>query len=200
MSNLTFLEKRKFEQLLGMDSGYVSDFSHRTFSEFVLDSTGIDIFDERYNYHSGSKANRLRAFWQTEDNGLVGKLMGDMLDYCDSKGDLNETCRLIVTRLLRDSPVPQRNDSHCIQESSEARKRSQELEQLKKEFSHLTVEKDRNKAGLELERLLNCLFKIFELRPRQPFRVVGEQIDGSFELGGQVYLLESKWENHPLPG
>src|SRR6185312_13765504 len=47
--------------------------------------------------------------------------------------------------------------------------------------------------------LLNSLFDIYGLHPRQPFRVVGEQIDGSFELEGQIYLLESKWENHPLP-
>jgi hypothetical protein len=28
---------------------------------------------------------------------------------------------------------------------------------------------------------------------------VGEQIDGSFQLDGHIYLLESKWERHPLP-
>ena len=28
---------------------------------------------------------------------------------------------------------------------------------------------------------------------------MGEQIDGSFELEGQIYLLEAKWEKHPLP-
>ena len=80
MSDLTFVEKRKFEQFLGMSSGYVLDFSNRTFAEFVLDSTGRDIFDARYKYASGSKANRLRAFWQKEDNALVGKLMNDLLD------------------------------------------------------------------------------------------------------------------------
>ncbi|PYT91428.1 MAG: hypothetical protein DMG36_18475 [Acidobacteria bacterium] len=62
MSDLTSAEKRKFEQLLGMRSGYVLDFSNRTFTEFVLDSTGRDIFDSRYEYASASKANRLRAF------------------------------------------------------------------------------------------------------------------------------------------
>jgi hypothetical protein len=45
---------------------------------------------------------------------------------------------------------------------------------------------------------LNRLFEILELQPRQPFRVVGEQIDGSFQLDGEIYLLESKWEKHPL--
>ena len=38
MSDLTFTEKRKFEQLLKMGSGYVLDFSNRSFAEFVLDT------------------------------------------------------------------------------------------------------------------------------------------------------------------
>jgi hypothetical protein len=36
------------------------------------------------------------------------------------------------------------------------------------------------------------------LAPREPFRVTGEQIDGSFELDNEVYLLEAKWEAKPL--
>jgi hypothetical protein len=63
MSNLTFTEKRRFEQLLGMETGYVLDFTNRTFAEFIRDSTGRDIYDARYHYESGSKANRLRAFF-----------------------------------------------------------------------------------------------------------------------------------------
>src|SRR6266851_8542938 len=101
MSNLTFTEKRKLEQLLGMKTGYVLDFSDRTFAEFVSDATGRNIFDERYNYASGSKANRLRAFWQKEDNATVGKLMEEMLDYKGGNGPLDEVCRLIVARLLK---------------------------------------------------------------------------------------------------
>jgi len=52
MSNLTYAEKRKFEQLLGMNSGYVLDFTNRGFKEFVFDSTGRDIYDARYDYAS----------------------------------------------------------------------------------------------------------------------------------------------------
>ncbi len=69
----------------------------------------------------------------------------------------------------------------------------------KEDFLRLAAEDDRNKAGLALEKLLNQLFELFMLRPRQPFRVIGEQIDGSFELDGQIYLLESKWERNALP-
>ena len=76
---------------------------------------------------------------------------------------------------------------------------SQALRELKEEFFQLAGDADRSRAGLALERLLNRLFEIFDLQPRQPFRVVGEQIDGSFQLDGQIYLLESKWEKRPLP-
>jgi predicted nucleic-acid-binding Zn-ribbon protein len=62
MSSLTAVEKRRFEQFLGMASGYVLDFSNHSFQEFTRDSCGRDIYDELYNQGSGSKANRLRAF------------------------------------------------------------------------------------------------------------------------------------------
>ncbi len=186
MSDLTFVEKRKFEQFLGMGTGYVLDFSNRTFREFVLDSTGLDIFDSRYyDYASGSKANRLRAFWQKEDNALVGKLMKDLLDCVETEGAVKETCRLIVGRLLSESPAANSTVQNKEQ-PSEHLIRSKELAQLKESFYRLAVESDRNKAGLALEQLLNRLFTIYQLQPR-------------FELDGEIYLLESKWEKHPLP-
>ena len=200
MSNLTFLEKSKFEKLLGMESGYVLDFSNRSFAEFVLDSTGRNIYDQRYDYASGSKANRLRAFWQKEENAVVGKLMNDMLDYHGETGSLQEVCRLIVARLSGTSAGRENaNGGQPHADLLQEQQRSRALSRLKDEFLRLAVEPDRNAAGLALEKLLNELFELFELKPRQPFRIVGEQIDGSFELAGQVYLLESKWEKNPLP-
>jgi len=111
MSDLTNIEKRKFEQLLNMGSGYVLDFSNRTFDEFITDSIGCNIYESRYDYGSGSKANRLRCFWQLEGNNIIGKLMGDMLDYGAENGlfankeVLLDACRKIVVRLLQGSPV-----------------------------------------------------------------------------------------------
>lgn len=200
MSDLTFIEKSKFEQLLGMKTGYVADFTNRAFAEFIRDSTGKNIYDTRYDYESGSKANRLRAFWQKEDNRVVGKLMNDMLEYVGGSGPLQDACHRIIARLLQDSAVqPNRNGSEQKKHYSQQQQRSQTLSRLKEDFFRLAAESDRNKAGLALEKLLNELFGLFDLRPRQPFRVIGEQIDGSFELDGQVYLMESKWERDALP-
>jgi len=81
MSNLSIIEKRKIEKLLDMGGGYVLDFSNRTFQESVIDSVGIDIYDEKYAHSSGSKANRLRAFWDQEPGHIVGKLILDLLEH-----------------------------------------------------------------------------------------------------------------------
>lgn len=74
----------------------------------------------------------------------------------------------------------------------------QQLDELRRELEALTIQDDRQAAGLVLERLMNRLFALSELAPRQPFKLVGEQIDGSFDLDHEVYLLEAKWEKSPM--
>jgi len=113
MSDLTFAEKRLFERLLGMGSGYLLNFSDRTFSEFVCDSIGLNIYGEKYNYASGSKANRMRGFWKNEEsNRVVGKLMKDLLDYVELEfpghdAQLLAECRRTVAKLLQNTTVPE---------------------------------------------------------------------------------------------
>jgi hypothetical protein len=133
-------------------------------------------------------------FWQKEDNRVGGELMNAMLDYIGETGPNIEMCRLIVERLLGHVPV-----QPMQKQSSQQQQVSKMLAELKEEFIRLAAQADRNRAGLSLEKLLNRLFEVFQLQPRQAFRVVGEQIDGSFEMDGQIYLLESKWEKYPLP-
>ena len=163
-----------------MGSGYVLDFTNRKFAEFILDTTGRNIYDPRYDNTSGSKAHRLRMFWQKEDNRLVGKLMGDLLDYLGETGPRVEICRLIVARLNGTT-----SPSQTIPRTQETPKPqlSATLLELQQEFCDLAIERDRAKAGLALEKLLHRLFALFQLHPRQPFRVVGEQIDGSIRTG-----------------
>jgi restriction endonuclease Mrr len=40
---------------------------------------------------------------------------------------------------------------------------------------------------------LTDLFAAYELAPRGAFRLTGEQIDGSFRLNAETYLVEAKW-------
>jgi len=50
------------------------------------------------------------------------------------------------------------------------------------------------RRGYEYERFLTKLFDAYDLKPRTPFKLVGEQIDGSFRLHGETYLVEAKWQ------
>lgn len=117
MSDLTSIEKMKLEKYLGMGSGYVLDFSNRTFQEFIFENIRIDIFDAKYASASGSKANRLRAFWKKEPNYLVGKLIEDFIEYWgvrklisfssnqEDDSALQDECLIIAHRLKENSPV-----------------------------------------------------------------------------------------------
>ncbi|WP_137935532.1 restriction endonuclease [Mesorhizobium comanense] len=49
--------------------------------------------------------------------------------------------------------------------------------------------------GYAFEKFLHELFAVYDLAPRGSFRNTGEQIDGSFALEGETYLLEAKWQN-----
>ena len=103
MAKLSAIEKRRCERFFDMGSGYVLDFSNRTFREFILDSVGIDIYEEKYDYWSGSKANRLRAFWNQEPDPIVGKLLLDLLEYWRSqKEEMGEEISLSEENLYRE--------------------------------------------------------------------------------------------------
>lgn len=109
MSDLNSIEKRKLEKLFQMGGGYVLDFSNRTLAEFVAESTGRDLYSEKYDYASGSKANRIRAFWAKEPNHVVGTLIKDLLEYCRPTGaDVDpqfQECERIAARMLQSAPV-----------------------------------------------------------------------------------------------
>jgi hypothetical protein len=85
MKNLSFTNKSLLEKYLEMQSGYVLDFTDRTFGLFVVDSVGVDIHDEKYQTHGTSKANKLRTFLQVESESLCKKLLSDICEYWQSK-------------------------------------------------------------------------------------------------------------------
>lgn len=81
MSSLKSLEKEQFESLFGMNGGYALEFSNRTFARFFEESANVDIYDAKYERNGSSKANRLRTFWDTEDDQIVGKVLAELIDY-----------------------------------------------------------------------------------------------------------------------
>lgn len=181
MSDLTYIEKSKFEKLFGMSSGYVLDFINRTFSEFVLDSTGKDIYSSRYEYASGSKANRLRAFWNQEPNHVVGKLMSDLLEYYSELGGepkakvLFENCSEIVKRLLQGAPVP---DIDAIEPNAGGRS----FERLAQSVRDAI---DRNEPEEGLDRLHTFVVKYL--------RVICEKHGISTERGKPLHSLMGEY-------
>ena len=52
--------------------------------------------------------------------------------------------------------------------------------------------------GYAFEKFLTDTFESFGLAPRGAFRLVGEQIDGSFVLHHETFLLEAKWQNEKI--
>jgi hypothetical protein len=117
MADLSYADKRIIEKLMGMGSGYVLDFSNRTFEEFVYDAIGINIYESKYDFESGSKANRLRAFFKLDSNYRVGTLLEAFCEYWNSQVGLYSStfdsndqylcdkCKEIAIRLKQDSII-----------------------------------------------------------------------------------------------
>jgi hypothetical protein len=58
-------EMQVVERVLNMRTGYVLDFSDRTFDEFVAHEVGVDATAPRFSVDGGSKARRLRRIIPT---------------------------------------------------------------------------------------------------------------------------------------
>ena len=71
------------------------------------------------------------------------------------------------------------------------------MDDLRQRFYGLTWDRDRQKAGRELQTILYEIFVLEGLGAGAPFRVIGEEIDGSFVLDNEIYLIEAKWEKDP---
>jgi len=100
MSSLTDIDKRYLEKILGMEGGYVLDFSDATFGEFFR-RHNIDIHGNKYQTSGTSKAKKMRSFWEQEPDGVVGGILKEMLDSYEADCDLND--RAIDSGLLEKS-------------------------------------------------------------------------------------------------
>jgi hypothetical protein len=69
---------------------------------------------------------------------------------------------------------------------------------LKDDFSRLVMESNAQKRGFAFEKFLSSLFTLFDLEPKESFRIIGEQIDGAFTFDGNDFLLEAKWQEKPI--
>lgn len=194
------IDFRLIEELFDMSSGYVLDFTNPTFSQFFSDELGIDIDDPRYSAEGSSKAKRLRYYLRVSDAQARVCVLTALWQYrsaCRRRSGLEESFPNAENEfqdLLKRMGGTQFDTSDSpSRSSSSAQPDPAALEQLK--LTLLEVSRLEPQArGYAYEGFLNQLFAVNGLAPRGSFRIVGEQIDGSFELGGETYLLEAKWQ------
>jgi hypothetical protein len=110
MADLNFAERRAIEECFGMRSGYVLDFTDRTFNEFISDAVARNIDNGNYASHGSSKANRLRAFFKVEPNHVVGTLIASLIEHARSIANPPSdtalaTCQRAAERLKQSAPV-----------------------------------------------------------------------------------------------
>ncbi|MGI2146076.1 TIR domain-containing protein [Shewanella frigidimarina] len=113
MATLAKRDIRILETYLQMSGGHLLDFSHRTLAEF-FEYYSIDIDEAQYQVGSGSKANRMRGFWQTNSDMVVGRVLKGLIEYYDEKrasgsnidtsgysDELRDKCLKIANQLSR---------------------------------------------------------------------------------------------------
>ncbi|KYG61130.1 hypothetical protein AZI85_09250 [Bdellovibrio bacteriovorus] len=71
---------------------------------------------------------------------------------------------------------------------------------LREQFLGLQGISNSQQRGFAFEKFLSNFFEVESLQPRGSFKIVGEQIDGSFIFQHNTHLLEAKWTKDPCAG
>lgn len=107
-------------------------------------------------------------------------------------------------KLEKDEERRKRIEQQDAVVAGEQQRRTQR-QKVKADLFSLFGEEDAHKRGKALERVLNELFRCYDMLVREAFSIKGksgegviEQIDGLIELEGQLYLVEMKWWNTPI--
>ncbi|MGE3509628.1 MAG: restriction endonuclease [Vicinamibacterales bacterium] len=191
------------DRLFGMGGGYVLDFTDRTFRAFLVEELGIDIDEPKYSQEGSSKAKRLRYFLKSCGPDLRVKTLCALWDYRETNrrrsGDEEsvpnaETEFWAMVERLGGSR-PRAKASPPVAPAAAAISLS--LSHALRDKLLAVSRRDPQARGFAYEGFLRELFDAHGLAPRASFRLIGEQIDGSFELSGETYLLEAKWQGLP---
>jgi len=193
------LDMQLIEDLFEMGDGYVLHFSNRTFAEFFTDEMEIDIYDARYAVDGNSKAKRLRYFLNNVDDETRIKTLLALWEYREahmrrsrleeSYPDAESEFYSLIERLGGSQSAPTHTDA--LNSETVTTVDANALKTKLVEISQLEPQP----RGFAFEKFLKDLFEAHGLAPRASFRLQGEQIDGSFQLSSETYLLEAKWTN-----
>jgi hypothetical protein len=200
MAKIRPIDMTTIDQILGMESGYVLDFSDRTFAEFFAGELNIDINDDAYYAEGNSKAKRLRYFLKQADTDLTVRTLRALWDYREARRQQRDTGETVVNAQGRLLDIIERlTGAKPSIEPVLARPAYNwpAIAQMRQQLHDLANHTPQQR-GFLFEALLKSTFDLFGMRARDPFRNRGEQIDGSFELANEIYLLEAKWLNTPV--
>lgn len=198
MPNIRTIDMMFLDDLFEMGGGYVLNFSNSTFSRFFADELNVDIDDPVYAEQGGSKGKRLRCFLQKVNVPTVVRTLKALWEYREAirqREGKPETVQNAQGRLL--SLINRLEGKSDAQPAAQAPKPAfdrPKLLALRKDLIKL-VQLTPQARGYAFETLLRDLFNVFGLEAREPFRLRGEQIDGSFLLQGETYLVEAKWQD-----
>lgn len=140
MANIKESDKRILESLLGMQSGYVLDFTNATFYHFFLNNFKIDINLPKYSSYGDSKAKRLRAFWDLESDQIVGKALIELIE-------VSKSINLTQQKKLTENEIELQNKAILIANSLLGiKKKNIDFEEtiddfLNKDFEDVSLEK-----------------------------------------------------------
>lgn len=204
MANFKSTEMRFLDAIFDMGGGFVLDFSNRTMGEFFMELE-IDISHEMFSKDGTSKARRLRCLLQNADHPTVIRVLEALWKHRQSIREERRTEEDVVNAegrflSLLESIRSPGHHATVVQNPFAAASiidQGQVLDALRKRLYDLR-DLPPQKRGYEFERFLKDLFDSSRLQARSPFSLIGEQIDGSFQLGNETYLIEAKWVRDPI--
>src|SRR5258708_6024151 len=81
MPNLRSIDMLLVDDLFNMHSGYVLNFSDRTFAQFFAEELDLDIDDPKWSQGGTSKAKRLRYFLHNVDKKTAVRTLKSLWEY-----------------------------------------------------------------------------------------------------------------------
>ena len=188
------------DKVFGMEGGYVLDFSNRTFAEFFHEELGVDIDDPRWEAQGGSKAKRLRYYLRQADRKTALNTLNALWEYRDASSvtanypELEDTLRTAYFRIVERLGGKPAEPAVPAVARGEQRVDAAITSALASRLLQVSI-MDPQARGYAFEKFLKAVFDAYGMSARASFRLRGEQIDGSFVLDEQTYLLEARWRN-----
>lgn len=194
---LKMQDLRLFNLVFESDPGWILDFSNRSLSAFFDEELNIDIDDERYQEEGTSKAKRVRCLLKQVDRETALRVLTALWQHKtesmpkQAEQSRNDWLALISRLESADTDTARGIKPVQAWHGVDWPSLVSEMDEMKTLAPH--------PRGFRFEAWLAKLFSTFNLAPRSSFRNTGEQIDGSFRLNDDFYLMEAKWHQNRTP-